>query len=127
MKWGCTPRSSAAARSRRSSTSISNEAHHGFSLPDAFDVDFNKRAEIDASNMSSRTQVNLRIRELMQDGYGTIVIKNPGRQAFDRGRHPATGCNLIIDGSLGYFGLRPDRRAERRASPAASAGRAPRT
>ena len=28
-----------------------NEKHHGFSLPDAFDVGFNKRAEIDASNM----------------------------------------------------------------------------
>ena len=54
-----------------------NEAHQGFSLPNAYDVDYNKRAEIDASNMPSNT-VNLRIRELMQDGYGTIVLKNPG-------------------------------------------------
>ena len=54
-----------------------NEAQNGFSLPNAYDVDYNKRAEIDASNMPPNT-VNLRIRELMQDGYGTIVIRNPG-------------------------------------------------
>jgi glutamate synthase domain-containing protein 3 len=75
---------------------------HGFSLPNAFDVDFNKRAEIDASNMPAQ-QVNLRIRELMEDGYGTIVIKNPGAK-----HSIAVGIlnrlNLIIEGSLGYFG-----------------------
>ena len=63
-----------------------NEAQHGFSLPNAYDVDYNKRAEIDASNMPSNT-VNLRIRELMQDGYGTIVIKNPGAKHSHRRRH----------------------------------------
>jgi glutamate synthase domain-containing protein 3 len=80
-----------------------NEKHHGFSLPNAFDVDFNKRAEIDASNMPPK-EINLRIRDLMQDGYGTIVIKNPGAK-----HSIAVGIlnrlNLIIDGSLGYFGL----------------------
>jgi hypothetical protein len=30
-----------------------NETSHGFSLPGAFDVDFNKRAEIDAADLSS--------------------------------------------------------------------------
>jgi hypothetical protein len=79
-----------------------NEAHQGFSLPNSYDVDYNKRAEIDASNMPSNT-VNARIRELMQDGYGTIVLRNPGA------RHSiAVGIlnrlNLIIEGSLGYFG-----------------------
>jgi glutamate synthase domain-containing protein 3 len=80
-----------------------DEPHHGFSLPNAFDVDFNKRAEIDASNMPAQG-VNLRIRELMQDGYGTIVIKNPAAK-----HSIAVGIlnrlNLIVDGSLGYFGL----------------------
>jgi methylamine---glutamate N-methyltransferase subunit B len=80
-----------------------DEAPHGFSLPDSYDVDFNKRAEIDASNMPSNG-VNLRIRELMQEGYGTIVIKNPGAK-----HSIAVGIlnrlNLIIEGSLGYFGL----------------------
>lgn len=73
-----------------------------FSLPNAFDVDFNKRAEIDASSMPVR-DVNVRIRQLMVDGYGTIVLRNPGAQ-----HSLAVGIlnrlNLIIDGSLGYFG-----------------------
>jgi methylamine---glutamate N-methyltransferase subunit B len=79
-----------------------NEPHHGYSLPNAYDVDFNKRAEIDAGEMSANA-VNIRIRKLMQDGYGTIVIKNPGAK-----HSIAVGIlnrlNLIIDGSLGYFG-----------------------
>ncbi|MBM3544899.1 MAG: GXGXG motif-containing protein [Alphaproteobacteria bacterium] len=74
----------------------------GFSLPDAYDVDFKKRAEIDASNMTASV-VNQAIRMLMQDGYGTIVIRNPGAK-----HSIAVGIlnrlNLIIEGSLGYFG-----------------------
>ena len=54
-----------------------DEPHHGFALANAFDVDFNKRGEIDASNMPAK-EVNLRLRELMEDGYGTIVVHNPG-------------------------------------------------
>ena len=80
-----------------------NQPVNGFALPNAYDVNFNKRAEIDASNMPSQN-VNLRLRELMQDGYGTIVIKNPGAK-----HSIAVGIlnrlNLIIEGSLGYFGL----------------------
>ena len=80
-----------------------NEAHHGFSLPSAYDVDYNKRAEIDASNMEPKI-VNLRILQLMQDGFGTIVIKNPGAK-HSLGVGILNRLNLIIDGSLGYFGL----------------------
>jgi methylamine---glutamate N-methyltransferase subunit B len=80
-----------------------DEPAHGFGLPNCYDVDYNKRAEVDASNMPANA-VNLRIRELMQDGYGTIVIKNPGAK-----HSIAVGIlnrlNLIIEGSLGYFGL----------------------
>jgi len=80
-----------------------DEAPHGFALPNAYDVDFNKRAEIDASTMAANA-VNLRLRELMQDGYGSIVIKNPGAK-----HSIAVGIlnrlNLIVEGSLGYFGL----------------------
>lgn len=80
-----------------------DEQHHGFALPDTFDVDFNKRGEIDASNMDAK-QVNLRIREMMKEGYGTIVLKNPGAK-----HSLAVGIlnrlNLIVDGSLGYFAL----------------------
>jgi glutamate synthase domain-containing protein 3 len=78
------------------------EEHGGFSLPNAFDVDFNKRAEIDAAELSAR-DVNSRMRELMLAGYGTIVIRNPGAK-----HSIAVGIlnrlNLIVDGSLGYFG-----------------------
>ena len=79
------------------------EASHGFSLPNAYDVDYNTRAVIDAANMAANA-VNLRLRELMQDGYGTVVIKNPGAK-----HSIAVGIlnrlNLIVEGSLGYFGL----------------------
>ena len=33
------------------------EAPHGLSLPNAFDVDFNKRAEIDASNLPASRSI----------------------------------------------------------------------
>jgi methylamine---glutamate N-methyltransferase subunit B len=79
-----------------------NEPAHGFALPDSYDVDFNKRAEIDASNAPAKA-VNTRIRELMGEGYGTIVIRNPSAK-----HSLAVGIlnrlNLIVDGSLGYFG-----------------------
>ena len=42
----------------------------------AFEVDFNKRAEFDAGEMDAKA-INLKIRELMGDGVGTIVVKNP--------------------------------------------------
>ncbi len=78
------------------------EEAENFVYPGAFDVDFNKRTEIDASNMPQK-EVNLRIRELMAEGYGTIVLRNPGAK-----HSMAVGIlnrlNLIIDGSLGYFG-----------------------
>ena len=74
----------------------------GFTYPDAHEVDFNKRAEIDVSELAAK-QINLRLRELMAEGYGTIVIKNPGAK-----HSIAVGIlnrlNLIIEGSLGYFG-----------------------
>jgi hypothetical protein len=55
------------------------EEEERFVYPDAFDVDFNKRAEFDAGEMDPNA-VNLKIRELMRDGHGTIVVKNPGAQ-----------------------------------------------
>ncbi|MEM8793443.1 MAG: GXGXG motif-containing protein [Pseudomonadota bacterium] len=78
-------------------------AEANFTYAFAKDVDFNKRTEIDADELDT-TQVNEQIRALMDEGYGTIVIKNP------RGKH-ALGVgilnklNLIIEGSTGYFGV----------------------
>ena len=78
------------------------EEEGGFAYADAFEVDFNKRAEINAEGMSVQ-DVNLRIRHLMQEGHGTIVLQNPGA------RHSLcvgilNRLNLVIEGSLGYFG-----------------------
>jgi len=71
--------------------------------PWAPDVDYNKRTEIDADALTS-TEVNDKIRDLMADGYGTIVVKNP------RGKHSLgvgilSRLNLIFEGSLGYFAI----------------------
>jgi len=67
----------------------------------AKEVDFNKRTEIDADALTT-TEVNQRIRALMEEGFGTIVIQNP------RGKHGLgvgilNRLNLIIEGSTGYF------------------------
>jgi len=74
-----------------------------FIYPWAYDVDFNKRTDLDSDDLTS-TEVNEEIRRLMSEGYGTIVLKNP------RGKHSlAVGIlnklNLIVEGSTGYFGL----------------------
>lgn len=76
-------------------------AEDRFTYPWAPDVDFNKRAEIDTDEMDT-TQVNEKIRALMAEGYGTVVLKNP------RGKHSLgvgilSKLNLIIEGSVGYF------------------------
>jgi glutamate synthase domain-containing protein 3 len=73
-----------------------------YTYPHAFEVDFKKRAVIDAEKLEP-SQTNLKLRKLMSQGFGTIVLKNPGA------RHSiAVGIlnrlNLEIRGSLGYFG-----------------------
>src|SRR3546814_8217492 len=56
---------------------FSPEAEENFVYPGSFDVDFNKRTELDAGPLDAK-QINLKLRELMSPGYGTIVLKNPG-------------------------------------------------
>ena len=53
------------------------EESENFFYHDAYDVDFNKRTEIDAKNLDCR-DINDKIKNMMSKGYGTIVIKNPG-------------------------------------------------
>jgi glutamate synthase domain-containing protein 3 len=79
------------------------DASERFEYPWAPKVDFNKRTEVDTDDMTS-TEVNNKIRALMAEGYGTIVLHNP------RGKHSLgvgflSKLNLIIEGSTGYFGL----------------------
>ena len=52
---------------------FSPEEDENFVYPGSFDVDFNKRAEFDASALDSK-EINLKLRELMSQGYGTIVM-----------------------------------------------------
>jgi hypothetical protein len=64
-------------RGRTQQVFFAAEEEERFVYPFAFDVDFNKRAEFDAAEMDTKS-INLKLRELMSEGHGTIVIKNPG-------------------------------------------------
>lgn len=79
-----------------------SEDAENMAYPWAPDVDFNRRAEFDAAELNTK-EINYRIRDLMKQGFGSIVIKNPGAK-----HSIAVGIlsrlNLIIEGSLGYFG-----------------------
>lgn len=70
--------------------------------PWAPDVDFDKQAEVDAEN-SSATQVNHKIRALMEEGFGSITVLNPGAK-HSLGVGILNRLNLRFEGSLGYFG-----------------------
>jgi glutamate synthase domain-containing protein 3 len=69
------------------------EEQERFTYPQSFEVDFKKRTEFDAAAMTP-SEVNVKLRELMGQGFGTILM--------------AVGIlnrlNLTIEGSLGYFG-----------------------
>jgi len=80
-----------------------SEATERFTYPWAPDVDFNKRTEVDTDDMTT-TEVNSKIRELMAEGYGTIVLKNP-RGMHSLGVGILSRLNLIIEGSTGYFAV----------------------
>jgi len=66
------------------------------------EVDFKKHTEIDAENRSAN-EVNLNIRTLMEEGYGSITILNPGAK-HSLGVGILSRLNLKFEGSLGYFG-----------------------
>ncbi len=74
-----------------------------YTYPWAYEVDPDKATEFDAADMQS-TDVNLKIRELMNDGYGTITVKNP-RAQHSLGVGILNRLNLKFEGSLGYFGI----------------------
>ena len=69
----------------------------------AYDVDFNKRTEIDAMDLTC-AQLNDKLHAFMREGYGTVVVKNPqGKHSLGVGI--LNKLNLIFEGSLGYFGV----------------------
>ena len=88
---------------RTQQTFFNPEEGENFFYDDAFDVDFNKRTSIDVENLEC-LELNKKIKELMKKGYGTIVLKNPGAK-HSIGVGILQKLNLIVEGSLGYFGV----------------------
>jgi glutamate synthase domain-containing protein 3 len=79
------------------------EEEENFTYPGGFDVDFNKRIEFDVADMDTKS-INLELRALMGQGYGTIVVKNPGAK-HSIGVGILNRLQLYFQGSLGYFGV----------------------
>ena len=79
------------------------EEGENFYYHDSYDVDFNKRTTIDAKKLDC-VAVNKKIKALIKKGYGTIVLKNPGAK-HSLGVGILNKLNLIVEGSLGYFGV----------------------
>jgi len=79
------------------------EEGENFAYPTSFDVDFNKRTEFDAKDLETNA-INLKIRELVKQGYGTIVVQNPGAK-HSLGVGIFNRLQLYFEGSLGYFGV----------------------
>ncbi len=79
------------------------EEEENFTYPGAFDVDFNKRIELDVADTDTKS-INLELRALMGQGYGTIVVKNPGAK-HSIGVGILNRLQLYFEGSLGYFGV----------------------
>ena len=79
------------------------EEVENFYYYDSYDVDFNKRTTIDVKKLDC-VAVNKKIKALIKKGYGTIVLKNPGAK-HSLGVGILNKLNLIIEGSLGYFGV----------------------
>ena len=78
------------------------EGENYFYPYNGYEVDFNKKAEFDAKGMEIQ-EINLKIRELMKDGHGHIVMQNPmAKHSLVVGI--LNRLRLDIEGSLGYFG-----------------------
>lgn len=73
-----------------------------FTYPWAYDVDDEKQTVFDADKMTTQ-EINLKIRDLMKEGYGSITVKNPGAK-HSLGVGILNRLNLNFEGSLGYFG-----------------------
>ena len=90
-------------RGRTQQTFFSATEEENFVYPyNAFEVDPDKKAEFDAQDMEN-SAINLRIRGLMKEGYGHIVVKNP-RAKHSVGVGILNRLKLDFEGSLGYFG-----------------------
>jgi glutamate synthase domain-containing protein 3 len=90
-------------RGRTQQTFFSATEEENFTYPyNAFEVDRAKKSEFDAQDMET-TEINLKIRSLMKEGCGHIVVNNP-RAKHSIGVGILNRLTLEFEGSLGYFG-----------------------
>ena len=90
-------------RGRTQQTFFSATEEENFTYPyNAFEVDRAKKGEFDAQDMET-SEINLKIRSLMEEGCGHIVVKNP-RAKHSIGVGILNRLTLDFEGSLGYFG-----------------------
>ena len=81
---------------------FSASEEENFTYPWAYEVDYAKEAEFDAADMEI-DDINIKIRDLMKSGVGTITVKNP-RAKHSLGVGILNRLRLKFEGSLGYFG-----------------------
>ena len=81
---------------------FSVEESANLTYPWAPNVDFDKHADLDVEKLSAM-EVNQRIRALMEEGYGSITVLNPGAK-HSLGVGILSRLSLKFEGSLGYFG-----------------------
>ena len=90
-------------RGRTQQTFFSSTEEENFIYPyNGFEVDTGKITEFDAQDLES-SEINLKIRSLMKEGYGNILVKNP-RAKHSIGVGILNRLLLTFEGSLGYFG-----------------------
>ena len=82
---------------------FSPEEAENFTYSYAYEVDTNKHTEFDVAALDSKA-INLKIRELMSQGYGSIAVQNPGAK-HSLGVGILNRLQLHFEGSLGYFGV----------------------
>ncbi len=87
---------------RTQQTFFSASEEENYTYHWAYEVDFEQQTEFDAADMDGQA-VNLKIRALMKEGYGTVTIRNP-RAQHSLGVGILNRLNLNFQGSLGYFG-----------------------
>ena len=89
-----------AGRSQQRFFDASEEEN--FTYPWAHPTERSKSASFDAADMSP-TDINLKIRALLESGHGDITIRNP-RAKHGVGVGILNPVNITYEGSLGYFG-----------------------
>ena len=90
-------------RGRTQQVFFSPEEGENYLYSYAFEVDIGKRAVFDAADMEIPA-INQKIRGLMEQGNGHIVVKNPSAK-HSLGVGILNRLNLDFEGSLGYFGV----------------------